>query len=1045
VRIEVDVREGEREARRAGERFGRSFADGANREAGRSNLAEVLARQVEEASARVSAARRREAAAVQDVLAAEALLDVERAKGNSRSRALAEAEARLDTALRRLTATQGSVRDATARHGQAQSALQGEMARSSQSASGLSGALSRVGRDADDSGSRLRGFSAASRDADSQSKGFAASLATLGLAAKGLGLILKPNIYAELIPVILGAAAAAAELSGALLILPGVLTTAGLAFGTLKIATSGFGDALKAMDDPAKFAEALKKLSPSAASAAVAIQSLKGRFDQLRNSLQEKLFSGLDTEIRETGATMMSVLQPAMESIASSANRMVKRILQDFRSIEGKKVFGEIGTEGARAFDNISKAVAPLVRAFLDVASVGAKVLADITKGAGSAAEKFAAWVHQLKESGKLEEIMLRGVEAVKKLGTVVGNVFGIISSIMKASGADGQTFLDKMVQITDKVDNFFKSMQGQFALGVFFDLVKAIQVVVAELSPLGPAVLAVMGSVTRALQTAAPFVSPLAESFGNLVIAITPLIELAGQVAAAILSGLTVVMTDLKPIIDALVAAIQGFVTNALPGLKTGFSAAWTVAKPLLGILSELALVVLPPLGTAFGLIVTALGPFLPLIIGAAVASAAWGKAAGLLTTALKLLGPAMTAIKLVIQGVTIAFRLLTLTMLANPFVALAAAVIAIALLIYFHWDSIKAFLIATWEAIKSAASTVWQAITTILTVVWETVKAAFSTAWESIKTILFVVWETIKQTAISVWGAITGFFSSVWEGIKRVTQSVWNGITGFLSGVWNGIRTTAANVWNGITTVISGAVEAVRSTVSNVINSVVSFLGNAWNTVKNAVSTAWNAVVNAVSTGVNNVLNFVRALPGQILSGLGSLGSLLINAGYSMITGLLQGLQNAAGQIFNFIYNLCRQVWESIKSFFGIGSPSKLFAEAGDSLGVGLARGIKGATSGAVDAARKMATDVAKAGTVDLKTVIPQVSGVSSQVHSAFAAARELAAQRGGGGQIEGVLDQAERVVNNIVIHNPQAEKSSDSINRELRKFAALGGMSR
>lgn len=1025
VRLTVNVREGEREARRAGERYGRAFADGANREAGRSNLAEVLARQVEDASERVSAARRREAAAVQDVLAAEALLDVERAKGDNRTRSLAEAEARLDAALRRHVATQGSVRDATTRYGQAQSALQGEMARTERSTDGLSGALSRVGRDADDSGGRLRAFGTATRDADSNSKGFAASLATLGLAAKGLGLILKPNIYAELIPVILGAAAAAAELSGALLILPGIVTTAGLAIGTLKIATSGFGDALKNMDDPEKFAEALKKLSPSAQSAAIAIQSLKGRFDQLRNSLQERLFAGLDREIRATGATMMDVLQPAMESISSSANRMIKGLLRDFRSLQGQKVFKEIGTEGSRAFDNITRAVRPLVRAFLDVASVGAKVFADITGGAQGAATSFAAWIRQMKESGQLEAIMRRGIDAVKQLGTVVGNVFSIIGSIMRASGADGQTFLQQMVNITNKVDEFFKSMQGQFALGVFFDLVAAIQVVVAELKPLGPAVLAVMGAITRALQTAAPFVSPLAAAFGDLVIAITPLIELAGQVAAALLSGLTVVMTDLRPIITALVTAIQGFVTNALPGLKTGFSTAWAVAKPLLGILAELALVVLPPLGRAFGLVVTALGPFLPLIIGAWTASLAWAGALRLVAPLVALLSPSLTLLKLAVQGVMVAFRLLTLTMLANPFVALAAAVVAIAALIYFHWDSIKAFLGATWTFIQNLASTVWNAIAAFFSTVWTTVSGHFT----------------------AVWNAITGFLSGVWNGIRNAAASIWNAITSVISSAVSAAANVVSGAWNAVVSVTSSAWNAVSSTVSSVVNSVVSFLGNAWTTVQNAVSTAWNAVVNTISTAINSVLGLVGRLPGQILSALASLGNLLVSVGQDLVNGLWRGIQNGWSWLIAQVQNLARTLFNAAKAALGIGSPSKLFRdEIGEQLSAGLAIGVERGAGQVLDAVRKMAADATSAGRIDLKTVIPQVgTPLASQVQSAFAAARELAAQHGASGRVGDALDQAERIVNNIVIHNPQAERSSDTINRELRKGAALGWFSR
>src|SRR5690606_39863705 len=50
-----------------------------------------------------------------------------------------------------------------------------------------------------------------------------------------------------------------------------------------------------------------------------------------------------------------------------------------------------------------------------------------------------------------------------------------------------------------------------------------------------------------------------------------------------------------------------------------------------------------------------------------------------------------------------------------------------------------------------------------------------------------------------------------------------------------------------------------------------------------------------NAVSNGIRGVINFVRGLPGKIVSALGNLGSLLVNAGKSIINGLLNGLKSA------------------------------------------------------------------------------------------------------------------------------------------------------
>ena len=95
----------------------------------------------------------------------------------------------------------------------------------------------------------------------------------LGLLSKGniIGgastlAVLAPNI----VPAIGGVVQAAGQLSGVLGLLPAAAGAAGLAIGSLKIATAGFADAIKEVGDPAKFAEAIKALAPKAQQAATA-------------------------------------------------------------------------------------------------------------------------------------------------------------------------------------------------------------------------------------------------------------------------------------------------------------------------------------------------------------------------------------------------------------------------------------------------------------------------------------------------------------------------------------------------------------------------------------------------------------------------------------------------------------------------------------------------------------------------------------------------------------------------------------------------------
>lgn len=72
----------------------------------------------------------------------------------------------------------------------------------------------------------------------------------------------------------------------------------------------------------------------------------------------------------------------------------------------------------------------------------------------------------------------------------------------------------------------------------------------------------------------------------------------------------------------------------------------------------------------------------------------------------------------------------------------------------------------------------------------------------------------------------------------------------------------------------------------------------------------------------------------------------------GKNMLEGIKKGLLNAKDTLIKAIKDLCQECWSSVKSFFGIASPSKLMTYAGTMIGEGLAIGIKGQQKTVTDA---------------------------------------------------------------------------------------------
>jgi phage-related protein len=198
-------------------------------------------------------------------------------------------------------------------------------------------------------------------------------------------------------------------------------------------------------------------------------------------------------------------------------------------------------------------------------------------------------------------------------------------------------------------------------------------------------------------------------------------------------------------------------------------------------------------------------------------------------------------------IQSLAVAFKALWVIMAANPYVLIAAAIIAAILLIIKYHHQI-------WDFIKK----VWNDIFQFLHRLWDSIYA-FAKQW----------WPLIFGTA----GLIYKYHNEIW----RFIQYIWNAIFGFFKRIWGDIL----GFFRGTTA------------------SAERLFSNAWNSMFNTIRSVWN-----------NVVSFFRGLPGRIVGALGNAGSLLVNWGRGVINGILSGMTSVINSVWNFIKGIPGQI---------------------------------------------------------------------------------------------------------------------------------------
>jgi phage-related protein len=148
---------------------------------------------------------------------------------------------------------------------------------------------------------------------------------------------------------------------------------------------------------------------------------------------------------------------------------------------------------------------------------------------------------------------------------------------------------------------------------------------------------------------------------------------------------------------------------------------------------------------------------------------------------------------------------------------------------------------------------------------------------------------------------------WSTIWGAIKSAAQAVGSwfastfgpAISAALGAIGSAAKVVAAGfvaAWHGV----QNAFEAVKNALVTAGRSVGTFFTTTLpNLFKSGVTAAKNAVVN----GFNAVVDFCRSIGGKILSALGDLGGLLLNAGKKIIEGFLKGLEAEFDKVKSFV----------------------------------------------------------------------------------------------------------------------------------------------
>ncbi|MGG0293625.1 DUF2207 domain-containing protein [Bacillus pacificus] len=250
-------------------------------------------------------------------------------------------------------------------------------------------------------------------------------------------------------------------------------------------------------------------------------------------------------------------------------------------------------------------------------------------------------------------------------------------------------------------------------------------------------------------------------------------------------------------------------------------------------------------------------------------------------------------------------------------------AAVVALGVLIYQNWDSIRQWTIDAWNAIGEFLVGIWDGIVQWASDTWNSISESTSEVWNSIKEFLIGLWNGIVEFVVT-WGtAILEAYIGIWTSIFNFCMEIWNGIVEYLTSVLQRIATFFTEVWTSISTFFQETWNGLVAFLTPILQGIADFFSMIWNGISTVIQTVWNFITQYLQAIWTAILYFATPIFESIREFLASVWEAIKQkaiAVWDALTNFLKtcwdGIVSIATTVFDWIKNKITTIWDAISS---------------------------------------------------------------------------------------------------------------------------------
>ena len=674
-----------------------------------------------------------------------------------------------------------------------------------------------------------------------------------------------------------------------------------------------------------KNADALNELSEEASGAA---QEIEETGDASEKSSGK--FEKLGGVLRGIGTALAAVAAAAV----AAAIKLGKDVVTQFSELEqnlggAEAVFGEyadsIAASGEKAYKNLGLSQSEYLAT--------ANKMGALFQGSGLTQQRSLELTTQaMQRAADMASVM--GINMEDAMNAVAGAAKGNFTMMDNLGVAMNATTIEAYAA-GKGLDFVWASASGaereEMAMRMFFETTEqyagnfakeSVSTISGALGLLKASVSSLTAGLGNSGADIALLSANVADAFGAVVDNIAPVLE---SVAAALPQAVGALTSQLMRLLPTLLETASQLFAEILSALVQMLPALIPAAVQAVITITSALIYNLPQIIAAAMLIVqsliTGIADALPTLIPAAV-QAIVTIIQGLIESLPLLLDAALQLISGLAQGLIAALPVL-IEALPQIIAAVTTFIIsAIPQIVDAGIQLFTALIGALPDIITAIVEAIPQIIGGIITAIIGAVPLLIQAGIDLLTALIGALPDIIAAIVEAIPQIIDGIITAIVESIPLLVQA--------------GIDLLIALVQN-LPAIINGIVAAIPKIIDSIITAVID-------AVPLLIQAGIELFVALIANLPQIIVEIVKAIP-QIIIGIvdaiGSLVYMLADAGLNLIKGLWNGIKDAAAWIWDKVKGWCSDLLGKIKGFFGIHSPSTVFADIGDNMAAGMGVG--------------------------------------------------------------------------------------------------------